>query len=194
MYWIAFYTYPEKYMNIDYGEYSKILSLWDTLGKSCGWWYPYESICFISDRPQEIHKKGVQLHNESGPAMLYRDGYALWCLNGVDVGENIVTTPAEKLDAKLVLTSKNAEVRREIVRKMGIELVCQRLGARCVDKVGDYELLMLDLGDKRSRPYLKMLNPSIGVYHVEGVAPECDTVRKALAWRNQTEEDPIVLT
>ena len=194
MFWIAFYRYPEQYLNINYGEYSKILFLWDILGKSCGWWYPYENICFISDRPQEIHKKGIQLHNESGPALLYRDGYALWFLNGVDVGEEIIKTPAEKIDAKLVVTNNNAEVRREIVRKMGIELVCQRLGSKCIDKKDNYELLLLDLQDGRNRPYLKMLNPSIGVYHIEGVHPDCNTVEKALNWRNQVEGSPVILT
>jgi arsenate reductase-like glutaredoxin family protein len=39
-----------------------------------------------------------------------------------------------------------------------------------------------------------MLNPSIGVYHIEGVHPECDTVEKALNWRNQSEGSPVILT
>lgn len=194
MFWIAYYRYPEQYLHVDYGEFSKVLQLWDTLGKSCGWWYPYENICFVSDRPEQIHKKGVQLHNDSGPAVLYRDGYALWCLNGVDVGELIVTTPADQLDVNLILTTKNAEVRREIVRKIGIERVCDELKARVIDTQGDYSLLLLDLQDGRKRPYLKMLNPSIGTYHIEGVPPDCDTVEKAITWRNQTSEKPVILT
>jgi len=194
MFWIAYYRYPEQYLHVDYGEFSKVLQLWDTLGKSCGWWYPYENICFVSDRPEQIHKKGVQLHNDSGPAVLYRDGYTLWFLNGVDVGELIVTTPADQLDVNLILTTKNAEVRREIVRKIGIERVCDKLKARVIDIQGDYSLLLLDLQDGRKRPYLKMLNPSIGTYHIEGVPPDCDTVEKAIAWRNQTSEKPVILT
>jgi len=194
MFWIAYYRYPEQYLHVDYGEFSKVLQLWDTLGKSCGWWYPYENICFVSDRPEQIHKKGVQLHNDSGPAVLYRDGYALWFLNGVDVGELIVTTPADQLDVNLILTTKNAEVRREIVRKIGIERVCDELKARVIDTQGDYSLLLLDLQDGRKRPYLKMLNPSIGTYHIEGVPPDCDTVEKAITWRNQTSEKPVILT
>ena len=194
MYWIAYCMYPERYLNIDYKEYSETLHLWDTLGKSCGWWFPYENICFVSDRPKEIHKKGIQLHNETGPALSFRDGYSLWFLNGVDVGEVIVTTKAEEIDCSIILKEKNAEVRREIVRKVGIERVCEKLNAKIIDKVNNYELLMLDLGDDRTRPYLKMLNPSIGIYHIEGVHPDCNTVEKALNWRNQIEESPSVLT
>ena len=68
------------------------------------------------------------------------------------------------------------------------------LGAKVADRQGDYELLLLDLGDKRNRPYLKMLNPSIGTWHVEGVHPDCATVEQALNWRNQTDVKPEVLT
>jgi hypothetical protein len=57
-----------------------------------------------------------------------------------------------------------------------------------------YELLILNMGDGRRRPYLKMKNPSIKTWHIEGVAPEIKTVKEALAWRNGTDEAPEVLT
>jgi hypothetical protein len=115
-------------------------------------------------------------------------------LNGVKVTEEIVMTPSAALDPHLLLKEKNAEVRREIVRKVGIDRVVIDLGAKVADRQGDYELLLLDLGDKRNRPYLKMLNPSIGTWHVEGVHPDCATVEQALNWRNQTDVKPEVLT
>jgi len=80
-----------------------------------------------------------------------------------------------------------------MVRKIGIDRICYKLGT-AIDKQGDYELLLIDIGDERKRPYLKMLNPSIGTWHVEGVHPHCKTVEQALNWRNQTEEKPEVLT
>jgi hypothetical protein len=92
------------------------------------------------------------------------------------------------------LKERNVQVRREIVRKIGIERVCEALEAECLDRQGNYELLLLDLQDGRTRPFLKMKNPSIGVYHIEGVAPECRTVAEALAWRNQSDVPPTVLT
>jgi hypothetical protein len=155
---------------------------------------PFKGIAFISEKPSSIKWKNRLLHCEDGLAVSYKDGYGLWCLNGVCVTKEIVLTPHDKLDPKLILKEKNAEVRREIVRKIGIERVCKGLKAKVVDSVGEYELLMLDLGDGRVRPYLKMKNPSVGTYHIEGVHPDCDTVKKALNWRNQTEETPVSLT
>jgi hypothetical protein len=105
-----------------------------------------------------------------------------------------VETPWDKLDPKLIIKETNAEVRRELVRKIGIERVVEKLGAKVLDKKGDYELIMLDIGDNNLRPYLKMKNPSIGVYHIEGVQPGCKTVDDALNFRNGTKEKPVILT
>ena len=75
-----------------------------------------------------------------------------------------------------------------------VELVLTKLGGKSLDKSGDYELVLLNLGDNRERPYLKMKNPSIGVWHLEGVPPGTKTVKAALEWRNQTTVAPEVLT
>lgn len=139
--------------------------------------------------------KEGQLHSEHGPAVRWPGGQEeYFVLNGVHVPREIVETPASELNPALILRERNAEVRREIVRKIGIERVCEGLQARCIDSQGDYELLLLNLQDGRSRPYLKMKNPSIGVYHIEGVFPGCETVAQALAWRNQSDVPPSVLT
>ena len=85
-------------------------------------------------------------------------------------------------------------MRREFVRKVGIDRICYKLQAKCLDKQGAYELLVLDLGEGLRRPYLKMVNPSLGTWHVEGVHPSCKTVSDALTWRNGTDVPPSQLT
>jgi hypothetical protein len=138
---------------------------------------------------------GEQLHSADGPALSWPDGEEEhFFLNDVHVPKELVETPANELDPRLMLRERNASVRREIVRKIGIERICQALEAECIDTQGDYELLLLDLQDGRRRPFLKMKNPSVGVYHIEGVAPECRNVREALVWRNQSDVPPSVLT
>jgi len=142
-----------------------------------------------------LQLQAKQLHCEDGPAVHWpagEDNY--FYLNAVHVPRELVETPARELDPRTLLRERNAQVRREIVRKVGIERVCDALEARCLDSAGDYELLLLDLQDGRTRPFLKMKNPSVGVYHIEGVAPECQTVAEALAWRNQSDVPPSVLT
>jgi hypothetical protein len=136
----------------------------------------------------------LALHSTDGPAVFYPNGKRAYFINSVEVSAELIETPAEKLDAGLILTERNVNVRREIVRKIGIERICLDLDARRIDSEGDYELLLLDLRDGRRRPFLKMRNPSIGVYHIEGVAPHCQTVSEAIAWRNQIDVPPEILT
>jgi hypothetical protein len=156
--------------------------------------YPFDDVCIVSQNPTEIRTQKGILHHDSLPAVDYGGYESYWFLNGVRVSKELVETPWNKIDSKIILTEKNAEVRREIVRKCGIEKICADLGAITIDKQGDYELLMLDIGDNRKRPYLKMLNPSIGCYHIEGVHSDCDTVEKALNFRNGTVAEPLILT
>jgi hypothetical protein len=195
--WLEFFRNELKLTE----ETDEVSALIET-AKELHWWLPFENLCLASERPIEFHVRSdrgdnVQpLHNEKGPVVKYSDGFSLYSLNGVLVPESLVETPADKLEAKLILKEKNAEIRREIVRKIGIERVCLDLGAKITDKMDDYELLLLDLQDGRHRPYLKMINPSIGTFHIEGVHPDCKTVKEALAWRNSVKfyQKPEVLT
>jgi internalin A len=153
-----------------------------------------------------------------GPAVVWPDGTREYWLNAVKCPKHVVMTSAESLDAKALVTESNAEVRREIIRKIGIERACKLLNAKVIDSEAitakvpyhtedgrdsvegyrdvtlTYELLLLDLGDSRRRPYLRMLNPSTGTYHIEGVAPSVTTVRDALRWRNHTGRLPGVIS
>ena len=110
----------------------------------------------------------------------------------------MVTERAEEMDAKNVIAVKNVEQRRELIRKIGAERFIQAAGAKVINKRGDYELLSVDLSDeKKDCRYLKMLNPSIGTWHVEGVANVCQTVEQAINWRagNMAEKwEPAILT
>ena len=167
------------------------------LTKHSSWVYPYRNIAVLSEKPEIIKVNAAgKIHCDSGPCVRYRDGFSVYGLNGVRVTQEIVETPSDQLSAALILTEKNAEIRREIVRKIGTERLCRDLNAQSIDKEGTYELLLLDLKDGRHRPYLKMKNPSIDTWHVEGVHPDCKTVDQALAWRNGVDvyKSPEILT
>jgi len=190
--WLGYYDYYADVLKLN-RQTEKLEGLW-MIAKSAGWFVPCDNICWISERHNVCKLKDGKIHSDGSPAIQYPDGFSVWGLNGVRVSREIAETPFDKLDAKLILKEKNAEVRREIVRKIGVEKLCKDLNAKCIDKVDNYELLLLKMEGERNRYYLKMINPSIGCYHIEGVHPDCDTVEKALNWRNGTSEKPVVLT
>lgn len=183
--WLSFYDYFREVVGLT-DETDKCRGLIEC-AKECGWLYPAKDICFVSEKPIEIHfSESGRLHNENGAAVLYSDGWGIFYLNGVRVPKEIAATPAADLSADLVLTTENAQVRAEIVKKIGLERLIKDLHAECLEVSSDgvYELLALDLKDGRKRPFLKMLNPSTFEYHIEGVHPDCDTILEALNWRN----------
>lgn len=195
--WTAWCDYFQRIGIIDKNEYD--FDKWRDFILKSGVFATllYENAAFVCIKPCKVNRNNNgDLHSETEMAIYWRDGYGEYYLNGVSVEESIVLTPSNKLDSKIILKENNAEVRREIVRKIGPEKICVDLDAKCIDKTDDgvYELLELNLGDGRSRPYLKMINPSIGTYHIEGVHPDCKTVRESLNWRNQSQEIPVVLT
>lgn len=157
--------------------------------------YPLENFCVFSERFSAMHTKNNQLHKDGGPSVEYPDGTKCWSLNGVSVPQWLAETPWDKIDCNIFPTLQNAEVRREFIRKVGVERLCQKLGSEVIDKQGDYELHVIDLKGTTGRwPYLKMMNPSVGCWHMECVGKECKTVKEALVFRNESELEPTQLT
>lgn len=154
----------------------------------------YNEVIYAVPIPELTINSRDVLHKDLGPAVVWSDGAKEYCLNGVQVPQEVAETPAEQLSPGIILQEKNAEIRREIVSKIGIEEVIASLGCTVMDTKGDYELVLLNMQGDRKRPYLRMRNPSIGVYHLEGVPPDIKTVEEALVWRNQTKEEPVIVT
>ena len=52
--WLAFYSYFSEYVKNDiYTEDQKrALQQWIDLNANCGWWYPFEGVCIVCDRPE----------------------------------------------------------------------------------------------------------------------------------------------
>ncbi len=237
--WLAFYQYFLVECKL---ECCKPIEDFVEIAKYMSWWLPYDTHCFCSEKPIKIEKlEDGTLHCENGPAIAYLDGpendknsllkeqTEIYFLNGVQVSKELVMTPAEQLDPTIILKEKNAEIRREMVRKIGIERFIEKADADVidtdtityqepiysetetfvdedgrtqrkvdsyVDKKSKYELLLVDIGkeDGKKCPFLKMENPSINTYHVEGVHPDCKTVKAAIEWRNGSKTIPKTLT
>jgi hypothetical protein len=103
--------------------------------------------------------------------------------------ETHIKTESKNLEPSNILKETNVDVRRELIRKIGVERMIDKLSHKVIDSVKGkgnetiYELLSINFPDLPNCIYLKMLNPSIGCFHVEGVSRECKTVQQAINWR-----------
>lgn len=187
----GFLSFYDFFREINACDLSLISPLTEA-SKVCGWFAPRKGICFCSDKPTECrtivgNRNRHVLHNATGPAIRYADDFEIYALNGVVMKKAYIMTPADKIDLKEVFAEKNADVRRELVAKVGIKRIIDEMNAIIADEVDDYQLIILDIGSSR-RPYLRMVNPSTGDTHIEGVPVGIKSVRSALAWRNGLAE------
>jgi len=153
--------------------------------QSAGYWWPNRDFIMVCDRPKVIKRNNRgALHSENSMAIEWIDGWGLWMLNGIRMRKEDVMTTAEKLDPKEVMRRENVDERRELIRKIGIERMLSVLKSKVLDTKGDYSLLSVELSETvKQAHFLKMKNPSIGIWHLEGVARECETVQEAISWR-----------
>lgn len=113
--------------------------LWTGLNRGCGWWWPYENVCVVSDRPTHVRaepwqrqgRPAARLHCADDAAVRYRDGHALYFWHGVEVSAAVIAgevTPAEWM------AEPDVEVRRAIEERMGYQWLLDGCGANRIAK------------------------------------------------------------
>jgi len=102
--------------------------------KAGGWWWPFKDICFACDNPSELHVDSqMNLHNENGMAVRFRDGWGFWALNDVVVSEKIVRRQYSAVDIDAV--SLGQFLTREVmIRRFGLSRYLQESQAEEIHK------------------------------------------------------------
>ena len=113
-------------------------------------------------------------------------------LNGIRVPKWLAMTPAEKLDPALALKETNADVQREIIRKIGAERMLKHCDAKTLDtwidpKTGHtYKLMDMTIGQNIRRKYMYFEHASIpGVFFAKPVPPEVSKAVHGYAWQRK---------
>jgi hypothetical protein len=122
-----------------------------------------------------------------GPALKYRDGWAVYCVGGVQVPGEIIEKP-ETLTVQRIDSEQNAEVRRVMVDLYGRERYLKDAGAELLDEGRDPSgnpgrLWQRKWHDGRSILSVELTNAtpepdgSRRTFFI-GVHPECRRLRK----------------
>lgn len=162
---------------------------------SAGWCWYGTHVASISDRPSELHRDADgRLHNERGPAMLWRDGWALWRLDGIAVDEQIIMRP-ETQSLTQINNEKNADVRSIRIARFGWPRYLNESGAKPIhessnDVTGCPEALFQSpSGEKR----LVVVCPT-GRTFAMGVSPEVQTCEQAQRWLGPSKGSCLAAT
>ena len=89
--------------------------------QSCGWWWAFEDLCILTERPVELHRDNrSRLHHETGMCMRFSDNWGIYAWHGVLVPGYVILLP-EPLTFSLIEAEPNAEIRRVLIERFGLE-------------------------------------------------------------------------
>jgi hypothetical protein len=98
---------------------SKLNGLWK-VAKNAGWWMPFDSICFISERPILLNRdEQGRLHCSNGPAMEYPDGWKIYSYHGVLINNPEIIENPGSITVNMIEKETNAEIKRIMLEQYG---------------------------------------------------------------------------
>ncbi|MFI0350594.1 DUF6745 domain-containing protein [Actinomadura sp. 9N407] len=176
------------------------LSLADTLGRldgapagmaavarAAGWWWPYERIAIVSERPLDLHRdEPGRLHRGDGPALGYADGFALHAWRGMPMPAGFIASLTD-LSLERIRAEENAEQRRVMLEIYGYDRYLAESGATPrqrdstgvlwqIDMPGDEPILMVEVVNSTPEP-----DGTSRTYYLR-VPPTTQTARQGVAW------------
>ena len=185
--WVSFYDYFRKIGKVKLSAFNNFVFL---LKAGIYDMIQLDKVCIVSDMPSKIHRdERNRLHNLSGPAIEWRDGYYLYFANGVAVPEKIILHP-EKLTKKDWMNQSNLEVRRVIQEQMGSQFV-EKIGGKLLHKGIRGKLYEVDLQDdpEKVARYVKVKDSSTKREYYLRVPPTINDADAGIAWTFGLEVD-----
>jgi hypothetical protein len=129
--WLAFYRFFADECGLQ-DKTAALSGLWE-LCQSAGWALPYERVCFVSDRHDVCRlNDGGRIHCEDGPAIRYRDGFAIYAWHGTRLPAEWVES-RKTIDPSEILRCENVEQRAAGAAMIGWPRMVSALKRRVID-------------------------------------------------------------
>ncbi len=145
------------------------------------------SICFLCEAPKHatVNERN-QLHNDTGAAMEFSDGFKLFAWSGVVVPAEAVES-TDKLSIDQIDKEQNAEVRRILIQQYGLERYLEDSGARQIDADEFGVLYKKSLPNDEPVVVVKVTNRTpepdgSRKFYFLRVPPYMTSARNAVAW------------
>ena len=169
----------------------KIVNLIE-IAKVCGWWYPYENVVVIQQRPSLINFEDGIVQSTTGPTIQFQDGYSVYIIDGIAVDEQIVMRP-ETLTIYQIKSEQDQDKRSIMIDRFGWPRFLEESNAKCIDKRDNYientkEALFKSDNDNR----LVVTCPTGRVFAL-GVPSSIKTCEDAQSWLGNEEEKVNVI-
>ncbi|GAA4590734.1 hypothetical protein GCM10023194_48190 [Planotetraspora phitsanulokensis] len=157
------------------------------VARAAGWWWPFERIVLVCERPSEAHRDDAgRLHRAEGPAMSFPDGFALHSWRGMPVPAGFGASMAS-LDAERIRAEENAELRRVMLEHYGYERYLKESNASPMHRDETGTLWRLALPDDEDLVMVQVVNSTPEpdgtrrTYFLR-VPPSISRAREGVAW------------
>ena len=152
--WLSWASYFHRVCNLPGAEKIEPLA---RIAANCGWVWFFAGAVIITDRPRILRRDDQnRLHCEDGPALEYRDGFAIHAWHGTRVPtEWIEDRPS--LTAKIALTWPNVDQRAAACEILGWHNIINSMNARIIDADDDPQigrLVEIDLPDHGPQKFI----------------------------------------
>jgi hypothetical protein len=191
--WVSFYDFFAEIgvvKNSDFEQFKSLLlsGIYDMIHLN--------GFCIVSNLPTKIVRNASgRLHNPSGPAIEFADGYKQYYINGRALPEWIwEKAAAGEITKAMFLEEKNSDIKGGIYEVLGQKKMLELLGAVTIDEQvithrnGDLETVTLLKTKERfkeigNQPFawVKMICPSTGTQYLQGVEPHHTSAIDAIA-------------
>ena len=144
------------------------------------YWVMQDEIVFVPKAKMQYDERH-RLHCLTGKAVTYPDGHGYWFYKGVKVTEQIIEQP-DTLDAKQIINEPNAEVRRVMIERLGLDLFLTHAKAQPIHTDDHRALYKIPMKNDEPIVAVKVRCPSTGQIYFLRVPPQIDRCDKAVAW------------
>ncbi|MFJ5724790.1 DUF6745 domain-containing protein [Streptomyces sp. NPDC093149] len=157
------------------------------VARHAGWWWPYERVVVISERPEALHRdEAGRLDRGDGPALANRDGFALHAWRGMPVPAEFLAE-LNSLTPERIREEENAELRRVMLEFYGYDRYLSESGAEPVHRDetgilwrialdGDEDVVMVEVVNSTPEP-----DGTSRTYWLR-VPPGTRTAKNGVAW------------
>ncbi|GFH38133.1 hypothetical protein SCWH03_43730 [Streptomyces pacificus] len=157
------------------------------VARHAGWWWPFEKVVVLCERPVELHRdEAGRLDRGDGPALAFPDGFALHAWRGMAVTAEFLSGLVS-LTPERIRTEENAELRRVMLEFYGYDRYLAESGARpvhrdetgvlwCIPLAGDEDVTMVEVVNSTPEP-----DGTSKTYWLR-VPPATRTAKEGVAW------------
>ena len=189
--WLSHYDYFKEVVGIK--ECEKLDGLME-ISRTCGMVHLFDDMVVVEQKPILIKfDDEKRLHCENGPAILYRDGFAVYSWRGTRIPSDWIEDK-DSLTPQKAITWENIEQRRCACEILGWARILRNLDAKTVDSHSDPEigtLVSVNIPDVGEEKFLIVLCGTRREFALP-VPPEMKTALEAQAWTWGMEPNSFV--